>query len=78
MTETRTRVRQCIRRAFDLADVPLWASPSNVGAWDSLGHVMLMAELEREFGVQFPADEILKNTSENELVALVERTVTNG
>ena len=40
---------------------------ANVAGWDSLGHITLVAAVEREFGVRFSIREIsdLKNPDQN-------------
>ena len=39
------------------------SSMETVEAWDSMGHLMLTLELEQEFGVQIPPEDVEKMTS---------------
>jgi acyl carrier protein len=68
------RLTGILRDVFD--DDGLVATPEltarQVTGWDSLGHVRLLIEIEREFGVRFSATEIgmLKNVGQlAELIA---------
>ena len=49
-----------LRRVFwdDDLIATLELTAADVPAWDSLGHVRLLAEVEREFNVRFDATEI--------------------
>ncbi len=38
-------------------------SPESLGEWDSLGHIMLVIELESVFGTSFAPDETIAMTS---------------
>lgn len=55
-----------IRRAFNIAfgtDVTLInldSTPSDIPKWDSLGHVILVAELEKVFDTSFEVDEVME------------------
>ncbi len=39
------------------------SGPHNLPAWDSAGHLNLMLELEKEFGVKFDDDEVIELVS---------------
>jgi len=62
------RLTRLLRDVFDNDE--LVATPGltsqHVMGWDSLGHVRLFVEIEREFGVRFSATEIgsLKNVGQ--------------
>jgi acyl carrier protein len=47
--------------------------PDDVERWDSVGHVMLVVALEKEFSIQFEVDEIMEFTSFGAILAAVER-----
>lgn len=57
------RVKDVLQRVFRSADVGDTASPRTVEGWDSLAHLALVSELEREFGVEFSPDEVLEMVS---------------
>ena len=66
MTETQQRLIRCFRAVFPELrrdDEALHASASSVGAWDSMGAVILVAAVEEEFGVQIEPEQIEKFTS---------------
>ena len=52
------------RFALDLA-------PESVPNWDSVGHMSLVARLEREFEIQFEVDEIMEMSSPQRIVEIV-------
>ena len=47
--------------------------PGDLPGWDSLGHVSLMSEIQREFDVHVPVEDALEVESFAGLVAIVER-----
>ena len=51
------RLAGILCKAFNVESLPENPSPSNLTAWDSLGHLALMNELERVFGVRFTVEE---------------------
>lgn len=56
----KERVRDIVGQVFQLerGSVAGSTSPDSVRRWDSLGHLQLIAALEREFGVRFQVREI--------------------
>lgn len=69
------RVRQTLARVFQLApdevagDLSMGSNPR----WDSMGHMQLLMELEREFGVTFPTYEIAELLSIGAITKAVEK-----
>lgn len=59
------RVRNMVATIFNtpIEQVGPASSPETIEAWDSMGHLMLILELEQEFGVQIPPEEVEKMTS---------------
>ena len=55
------RLRQLIARVLKVAPDSLSpdSGPHSITAWDSAGHLNLVLELEKEFGVQFDEDEVV-------------------
>jgi acyl carrier protein len=76
MTIDRTRFRDCIVRSLKLrsgeyrADLRI----GDVEQWDSVAHLDLMSEIEREFGVRFDLDEMATLTSLPELLKRLEQS----
>jgi acyl carrier protein len=63
--EIRTRLEQVFRAVFDLpADAEVrQIRQVNFRKWDSLGHVLLMAAIESEFGRAIDIDRSIQLTS---------------
>jgi acyl carrier protein len=64
-TGIATRVREVVAQVMDLPaeDVGPGLSASTSTAWTSLNHLMLISQLENEFGVVFSSQEIKELTS---------------
>jgi acyl carrier protein len=69
------RVRQVIARAFGLSsqesrgDLRMGGLPR----WDSMGHMQLIIEIEKEFGLTFPTYEIAELLSTDAIIKAVEK-----
>ena len=46
--------------------------PEDVSNWDSIGHMNLVASLEKEFGVQLEVDEIMEMSSAGRILAILQ------
>lgn len=59
------RVRNVVAAIFNtpIETIGPASSPETIEAWDSMGQLMLVLELEQEFGVQIPPEEVEKMTS---------------
>jgi acyl carrier protein len=62
---TELRIRAILARVFSLAesDAARVQAQHDLPAWDSLGHMHLVAALEAEFGISFPAYAIAELVS---------------
>jgi acyl carrier protein len=75
MNVDRVRFRECVIRALQLRsgeyrpDLRI----GEVEQWDSVAHLDLMSEVEREFGVRFDLDEMANLTSLPELLNRLEQ-----
>ena len=47
--------------------------PGDIQAWDSLGHVLLMAEIQKQFGTHVPIDDAIFVESISDLVKILDR-----
>lgn len=67
------RIAQVIAETFqvDASAVTEDTSPKTLPAWDSLGHLNLVAALEKAFGVSFTMDETLAMESAGAIARLV-------
>jgi acyl carrier protein len=70
------KFRECITRALKLHAGQYRADLSigDVDQWDSVAHLDLMSELEREFGVRFDLDEMTELTSLPQLLGRLQAT----
>lgn len=59
------RLHQLIARQFkvDAAALTAESGPDTISTWDSAGHMNLVLELEKEFGVRFDDDEVVELVS---------------
>jgi acyl carrier protein len=70
-----SRLTEVFRRVFHQPSLALHdaLTARDVPGWDSLNHVTLMIEVEREFGLRFSSAEIEALRRVGDLVALVDR-----
>ena len=73
MEEVLSGVQKAFHAAFDLdpQSISLDTQPSDVPAWDSMGHVSLASSLEREFNISFDVDELMAMENVREIVRIV-------
>jgi acyl carrier protein len=75
MSVDRDRFRKCIVRSLKLRgdqyrpDLRI----GDVDQWDSVAHLELMSDIEREFGIRFDLDEMITLTSLPELLRRLEQ-----
>lgn len=69
-----SRVREIVSTIFEVAleDVTAESSPDTIERWDSLGRLVLLVELEQEFGVQLPPEQAERLTSVAGIIAVLE------
>ena len=73
------RVRKTLARVFHLSaaevgeDLRMGYSP----LWDSMGHMQLLVELEKEFSLTFPTYEIAELLSTEAIIKTVEKYLQN-
>jgi acyl carrier protein len=75
MAVDRVKFRECIVRALNLRSEEYRSDLAigDIQQWDSVAHLDLMSEIEREFSVRFDLDEITTLTSLPELLRRLER-----
>lgn len=71
--EIMNKLTDVFRDLFDQPELELTASTSadDVDEWDSVNHVMLVVQVEREFGVKFHTAEIEELKNVGDLAALI-------
>ena len=48
---------------------------SDFAAWDSVNHLVLVMEIEREFGLKFTMDEIAELGSVDKIISAIDKNV---
>jgi acyl carrier protein len=54
------RLVEVFRRVFRVEMIGEESSPETIPAWDSLAHLALVSELEREFEIDLSPDEVIE------------------
>ncbi len=67
------RVRQIVATTFEtpLDEISPESSYMSLEKWDSMGHLMLILEVEQEFNVQFAPEQAESMTSVAEIVKVL-------
>jgi acyl carrier protein len=75
MTETSTRLKTLMAGLFkcEIAQLTDSTGPGDIPGWDSLGHVMLMTEIQKQFGTHVPVEDAIEVESIADLVTILER-----
>lgn len=73
--DTNTRLRALIADLFkcDAATLTDDMGPGQVPGWDSLGHVTLIAAVQKEFGKEVPLEDAIEVESIADLVRVLDR-----
>jgi len=59
--DTSKRVEKIIQQTFNTSvEIKEHFTPHDVPGWNSLGHLNLILELEREFGIRFSDEDMLQ------------------
>jgi acyl carrier protein len=74
MSDNLNRVKEIVATLFnvDASSLTVASSSKDVSGWDSMGQLMLILELEQQFGLQIPPESAEKLTSISEIVDYVE------
>jgi acyl carrier protein len=67
------KILNIIKDIFELEDINIKISQDNCIKWDSLNHLNLILEIEREFDVSFDPDEIAKIKSASDILILLKK-----
>jgi acyl carrier protein len=68
------KIRTAFKSAFDVdpQTININTVPSDVSAWDSMGHVSLASSLEQEFGLTFDVDDLMAMENVKEIYRIVQ------
>jgi acyl carrier protein len=74
MAERLDRVKQIISTLFNVDEASLTSASSakDISAWDSMGQLMLILELEQQFDIQIPPERAETLISISQIVDFVE------
>lgn len=72
-TPLEDRVRGIVATIFDVPEDEVTPQTARGGLerWDSLGHLVLVLELEQAFDVQLPPEQVQRLTSVAEIAAIL-------
>jgi acyl carrier protein len=73
MTDLNARLKRLIADLFkcDIADLSDQTGPGDVPGWDSLGHVTLMVEIQKQFGTHVPVEDAIEVESIADLESIL-------
>ena len=66
-------VKEIFGEVFLCGDVEPSTAPEEVEKWDSLGHLRMVAALEKRFALQFEVDEVMEMATVADIVEIVTR-----
>jgi acyl carrier protein len=71
--ELLSKIRSAFQSAFDVdpQTINLDTVPSDISAWDSMGHVTLASSLEQAFGLTFDVDDLMAMENVKEIYRVV-------
>jgi acyl carrier protein len=74
MEELLAKVRTAFGSAFDIdpQTISIDTTPSDIPAWDSMGHVTLASSLERAFGLSFDVNDLMVMENVREICRIVQ------
>lgn len=71
----QSRIAAVLARTFKIPAEAVTAEsgPHSIAAWDSAGHMNLVLELEKEFGVRFGDDDVVEMISVGDIAVVLAR-----
>jgi acyl carrier protein len=75
-----TTVQGAFKAAFDVEpqSITIETKPSDIPAWDSMGHVALVSSLEQAFGLTFDVDEVMEMEDVRQILRIVEANLAKS
>lgn len=69
------KISEIVMDVTDTENVKLTdtSAPSDVENWDSLNHIQIVVEIEREFGIRFSTQEIQSFKNVGDVASLIEQ-----
>ena len=59
----------------DIEEVELDTAIGDLPEWDSIHHLQIIAELEKEFGIKYAQEDLAELEDVSDLISLTEETV---
>jgi len=77
MEDVLTKVQGAFHEAFgvDSQLISLETTPSEVPAWDSVGHLQLASSLEKAFGISLDVDDLMEMENVREIIRVISSKV---
>jgi acyl carrier protein len=74
MQKVLITVQGAFKAAFDVDPqyITIETTPSDVPAWDSMGHLALVSSLEQAFGLSFDVDEVMEMENVRQILRIVQ------
>jgi acyl carrier protein len=78
MQDVLQKVQLAFVAAFDIAadDVQADSTPEDIKGWDSLGHGIMVSELEEIFNISFDIDEVLDMEDVPAILSIVQSKIS--
>jgi acyl carrier protein len=75
-----TTVQGAFKAAFDVEpqSITIETKPSDIPAWDSMGHVALVSSLEQAFGLTFDVDEVMEMEDVRQILRIAEANLAKS
>lgn len=75
MSQTSSELKTVMANLFKCSvdDLTDDTGPGDINGWDSLGHVSLMAEIQKHFGTHIAVEDAIEVESIADIVALIDR-----
>jgi acyl carrier protein len=74
MQDLLTTVQGAFKAAFDVDPelINMETKPTDIPAWDSMGHLALVSSLEQAFGLSFDVDQVMEMEDVQQIVRIVQ------
>jgi acyl carrier protein len=75
MSDTLAKVQEAFKQSFgvDPKTVTEATSTADIPAWDSVGHLSLIGNLESAFEISLEVDELMEMENVRQIIRIVER-----
>jgi acyl carrier protein len=80
MENVLAKVQEVFYEAFgtDPQLISLETTPSDMPAWDSVGHLDLASRLEQAFSISFDVDDLMEMENVREIVRIIDAKLVAG